>query len=134
VVNRRSFIVEVLRDRNALYRVLADGAVENDYTLKIVNKTDRPMQYLVSMAAAPADARLLDVPPRIDAPAGAVIPVPLRIIVPAPVHGRHTLVLEVEPVTDEAAAHRPAEPQRVASSFFGPSGTAASPEDSAGRP
>ena len=38
VFNRTPLIVDVLRDRNALYRELGDGAIENAYTFKIVNK------------------------------------------------------------------------------------------------
>jgi len=38
VTHRESLIVDVLRDRNALYRVVSDGAIENVYTLKLVNK------------------------------------------------------------------------------------------------
>ena len=33
--------LDVIRDRNALYRLLDDGRVENVYTLKILNKTER---------------------------------------------------------------------------------------------
>jgi cytochrome c oxidase accessory protein FixG len=39
IAHRAPLIVEILRDRNALYRTAADGAIENSYTLKIVNKT-----------------------------------------------------------------------------------------------
>jgi cytochrome c oxidase accessory protein FixG len=39
VTHRAPLIVELLHDRNALFRQLADGSVENSYTLKLVNKT-----------------------------------------------------------------------------------------------
>jgi len=42
VSHRAPLIVEILRDRNALYRLSNDGAIENSYTLKIVNKTRVP--------------------------------------------------------------------------------------------
>ncbi|MEP6938571.1 MAG: cytochrome c oxidase accessory protein CcoG [Rudaea sp.] len=45
VGNRAPLIVEILRDRNALYRLASDGSIENSYTLKIVNKT-RSSQHL----------------------------------------------------------------------------------------
>ena len=38
VFNRTPLLVDVLRDRNALYRIATDGGVENAYTFKIVNK------------------------------------------------------------------------------------------------
>ena len=44
ITHRNPLIVEILRDRNALYRETSNGEIENSYTLKIVNKTDRPMQ------------------------------------------------------------------------------------------
>ena len=40
VTHRSTFIVEALRDRNALYRIDTGGTIENAYTLKIVT---RPM-------------------------------------------------------------------------------------------
>ncbi len=41
VTHRASLIVELLHDRNALYRERPDGGIENGYTVKLVNKTDR---------------------------------------------------------------------------------------------
>jgi polyferredoxin len=120
VAHRKAFIVEVLRDRNALYRLLGDGSVENDYTLKIVNKTDNAVTYRVVLADAPAGARLMDVPERIDVPAGSVVPVPLRIVAPS-ARGRQAMALEVSAGTDDPLVHSAARTQRVESSFFAPS-------------
>ena len=52
VLTRTPLIVDVLRDRNALYRVLADGAVENVYTFKIVNKDQQPHRYRIRVHSA----------------------------------------------------------------------------------
>ncbi len=41
VFARSDVIVEVLRDRKALYRTISQGAIENSYNVKLVNKTDR---------------------------------------------------------------------------------------------
>src|SRR5690606_37607526 len=41
VTHRSELIVEVLRDRNALYRQSGDGSVANDCTLKVVNKSQQ---------------------------------------------------------------------------------------------
>src|SRR3546814_10046554 len=38
VTTRSPLIVDVLRDRNALYRSGSDGRIENGYTVKLVNK------------------------------------------------------------------------------------------------
>ena len=41
-LNSRSMLeLEVLRDRNVLYRTLHDGRIENSYTLKVANKSDQ---------------------------------------------------------------------------------------------
>ena len=122
VVHRRPFIAEILRDRNALYRVLGDGSVENGYTLKIVNKTDYAVLYRLHLAVGPTGARLMDVPARVEAPAGAVIPVPLRIVAPAATHDRQLMVLEVTSAGSGGAGEPPVMTQRVESSFFAPSG------------
>jgi cytochrome c oxidase accessory protein FixG len=50
VFNRTPLIIDVLRDRNALYRVVADGAIENAYTLKIVNKDQVAHRYAITLA------------------------------------------------------------------------------------
>jgi len=42
IVQRSPLIVDVIRDRNALYRADADGSIENAYTLRIVNKDGAP--------------------------------------------------------------------------------------------
>ena len=44
--------LDVIRDRNSLYRVLDDGQVENVYTLKILNKTERERHFDVSVIGA----------------------------------------------------------------------------------
>ncbi|MGD9583667.1 MAG: cytochrome c oxidase accessory protein CcoG [Lysobacterales bacterium] len=51
VTHRMPLLVDVLRDRNALFRTLADGSIENVYTLKIVNKDRQPHRYRISVDA-----------------------------------------------------------------------------------
>ncbi|MEY4760353.1 MAG: hypothetical protein RLZZ200_209 [Pseudomonadota bacterium] len=112
VMHRASFISEVIRDRNALYRVLPDGRVENSYQLKLVNKSDETREFLVTIESG--DALLLrDSPVRITAPAGEVIAVPLTISSTTMLKGRHRLHFRTEP-TDGGRG------RRTDSSFFGP--------------
>jgi len=115
VGHRSPFLVEVLRDRNALYRVAGDAAIENAYTLKIVNKTDQPADYLITLADEPAGATLQGLPERIEAPAGEVIAVPLLVRAPPGTRGRNPLTFVV------ASGEAPA--KETASSFFAPTGT-----------
>jgi len=41
--------LDVIRDRNTLYRTLDDGRVENVYTVKILNKTERARRFRISV-------------------------------------------------------------------------------------
>jgi polyferredoxin len=112
VSHRAPFLVEVLRDRNALYRLGEGGTVENAYTIKIVNKTDQPVQYTLALQGAPTGAVLRGLPDRIDAPAGEVISVPLMVTAPEGTSGRSSLRMTI---TSSAGVTR-----EVDSSFFGP--------------
>ena len=113
VGERSELIAEVLRDRNALYRTAGDGRIENGYTLKLVNKTDRPQTYLVEIEAAPGIA--LAGGPRVVVPAGAqqVLSVPLIVTAPAATQGRQALRFRIHAIDGTST-------ETVDSSFFGP--------------
>ena len=49
LLRRTPLDVDVIRDRNALYRMLDDGRVENVYNVKILNKTESPHRYAVTV-------------------------------------------------------------------------------------
>jgi polyferredoxin len=111
---RSPLIVEVLRDRNALYRVVGDGVVENDYTLKVVNKSDEDVVYRIVLEGA-ADGVELRGRGLEAVPAGAqqVISVPVVVAAPDSLRGRHPLSFRVESGDGQAS-------ETVDSSFFGP--------------
>jgi cytochrome c oxidase accessory protein FixG len=77
VAHRAPLILEVLRDRNALYRRGSGGAIENSYTVKLVNKTEGSQRVRLAVAddarVAVADAREMVLP------AGQVTSVPLTL-------------------------------------------------------
>ncbi|HET7843306.1 MAG TPA: 4Fe-4S dicluster domain-containing protein, partial [Xanthomonadales bacterium] len=50
LATRVPLLVDVLRDRNALYRIASDGVVENAYTLKVMNKDVAPHRYAIALA------------------------------------------------------------------------------------
>ena len=108
---RSTLIAEVLRDRNALYRETAAG-IENGYTLKLVNKDDRAQHYIVTLRAGNAGLVLRDTP-QIEVAGGDVASVPLTVLAPAKVRGRHAVQFDIRAADD--AAH-----EVVESSFFGP--------------
>jgi cytochrome c oxidase accessory protein FixG len=74
--------VDVMRDRNALYRLLDDGQVENVYNVKILNKTERPHRFVVSVRG---EGELSLDPPvaSFDVISGEVYPVAIRVRRPA---------------------------------------------------
>ncbi|MGA8204999.1 MAG: cytochrome c oxidase accessory protein CcoG [Woeseiaceae bacterium] len=50
---RTPMILDVIRDRNALYRELPGGLIENAYTLKIINQSDHARDFTLSVAGIP---------------------------------------------------------------------------------
>ncbi|MEJ2451143.1 MAG: cytochrome c oxidase accessory protein CcoG [Gammaproteobacteria bacterium] len=70
--------LDVLRDRNALYRTTDDGMIENIYTLKIANMDTRAHTYEVSIQSG-FPARLMMRDKHIHVPAGQSGEVPVRI-------------------------------------------------------
>jgi polyferredoxin len=49
VASRTPLALDVIRDRNALYRQTDEGLVENVYTLKLINMDDRAHRYGVTV-------------------------------------------------------------------------------------
>ncbi|HSN70844.1 MAG TPA: FixG Ig-like domain-containing protein, partial [Steroidobacteraceae bacterium] len=68
----------VLRDRNAIYRELPDGSVENVYTLRIINKDTVPHEVRVRLADA-ADMAIDTDRETYTIEAGEVFSVPARV-------------------------------------------------------
>ncbi len=111
VGHRSPLIAEVLRDRNALYRMVGDGRIENSYTLKIVNKDAKPQRYRISVAAASGIA-LPGGERTVNASAEEVLNLPLTLSAPGTVHGKQAVTFKVDAL--DGSAH-----QSVPSSFFG---------------
>ncbi len=68
---RTPLALDVIRDRNALYRETPQGLVENVYTLKIINMDDAPHEFRLS-ASGIEGVELLVEDPRIEVGAGDV--------------------------------------------------------------
>ena len=80
LAGRVPFAVDVLRDRARLYRLTAEGAIENVYTLKIMNKDQEPHAYRITIEPA---AFALTVPDTVEVPAGGIVDVPVRVRIAA---------------------------------------------------
>jgi len=78
IADRALLELDVLRDRNAIYRELGDGSIENVYTLRIINKDTRAHDVRIAMAAA--EGLTLDVDREsYTVAAGQVFSVPVRV-------------------------------------------------------
>jgi polyferredoxin len=99
--NRSVVGIDVMRDRNALYRERPDGRIENVYNVKILNKDRDAHEFRISGAGLEG----LEVDyagPTVWVDAGAVQSVPVRIRVPRDsVRGGADLVFSI------AATDRP---------------------------
>ena len=113
VTHRSPVIVEVLRDRNALYRIVGEHRVENSYTLKLVNKGNTGQQFRVRLDHPPAGVSLLGAGQPIRAVVGGVVAVPMTVVADPASPGRRDLRFVVE-ATDGSFS------QAVDSSLFGP--------------
>ena len=69
----------IIRDRNALYRVNFEGVVENTYTLKILNKTQQPLHFDIKVEHLPNTELALPKNVRIGAGVMQEIPITLAI-------------------------------------------------------
>ena len=49
LATRSNFQVEILRDRNALFRYTADSAIENSYQVRMINKSQVAQRYTISL-------------------------------------------------------------------------------------
>jgi cytochrome c oxidase accessory protein FixG len=101
---REPVALDVIRDRNALYRMLDDGRVENVYDLKIMNKTEQAHRFAVLVRGAGALA--LDPDPAVfPVRSGEVFPAAIRVRRPAyaPL-GSQTVSFEIRAL-DEPSLH-----------------------------
>lgn len=79
---RQPLGLDVIHDRNTLYRNLDSGEIENVYLLKILNKDNVPRRYLVAVSGTANDDReyRLDPPDAtFDVPAGEVFNAAVRV-------------------------------------------------------
>ncbi|MGA3159029.1 MAG: cytochrome c oxidase accessory protein CcoG [Steroidobacteraceae bacterium] len=103
---RKPIGLDVIRDRNSLYRMLDDGRVENVYTLKIMNKTEQAQRYRVSVSGPGALALDPDISYLVSA--GEVAPIALRVRrSPYEPRGAETIQFHISAVDDprQSATH-----------------------------
>jgi polyferredoxin len=75
---RKPVGVDVIRDRNALYRLMDNGQVENVYNVKILNKTERSHRFRITVSGY-GDLSLDTGAHWFDVGSGEVYPVAARV-------------------------------------------------------
>jgi polyferredoxin len=80
VSQRVPVLLDIIRDRNSLYRELNDGSIENIYTLKIMNMDKEAHSYKLTAAGIDAMKLEMDVE-NIHVDSGDVLSLPVRLVV-----------------------------------------------------
>ena len=80
ITGKSDLDVNILRDRNVLARKISGGRIQNIYTVKILNKTEHPRRYTLSVAGI-AGAEI-DGKTHLSVDTGAVSETVLRVNVP----------------------------------------------------
>ena len=78
MVTRTPLGLDIIRDRNALYRETTEGLVENIYTLKIINMDAQPHTYRLSVSGLEGLV-LISRKQEVRVDSGAVIELPVRV-------------------------------------------------------
>ena len=77
IVTRTPIILDVIRDRNSLYRELPDDMIENIYTIKLINQQNNARMFTLEVEGV--DGITLDgVPQQIEVAGGGVLSLPVR--------------------------------------------------------
>jgi cytochrome c oxidase accessory protein FixG len=78
LVTRTPLILDVIRDRNTLYREASGGVIENIYTLKIINQHHGEREFDIEVSGIEGIA-LDGVPNPLVVPGGVVLSLPVRV-------------------------------------------------------
>jgi cytochrome c oxidase accessory protein FixG len=78
VALRSPVSLDVIRDRNALYKLTDDGNVDNVYTIRILNKTEQAQRFVLEARGA-SPLTLIAKQTEYHVPSGAVYSLPLRV-------------------------------------------------------
>jgi cytochrome c oxidase accessory protein FixG len=99
LANRTPLIVDVIRDRNSLFREIGSEIIENSYTLKIINQSNVSQDFRVSVSGL-ENAELNGMPELIHVEGGEVLSLPTRVRVPrSDSNGVSNITFTVESVT-----------------------------------
>lgn len=102
LVLRTPFEVDVIRDRNALFRETSEGMIENVYTLKLINMDEAAHDYRLSVSGIDGMALVIE-RQSTRVPAGEVLSLPAKVRADPDALERRstTIVFTVEAEDDE---------------------------------
>ncbi len=104
MATRTPIILDVIRDRNVLYRELPGDIIENAYTLKVINQSEEPRTFALSVTGVEGIS-LDGVGDTISVDGGGVLSVPVRARVHRDnAYGIMTIQFNVAAVDDEGVA------------------------------
>jgi cytochrome c oxidase accessory protein FixG len=104
VMHRQEFIVDVLRDRNALYRTLDDGDIENSYTVKLINKLPKAARYSITLVEGEGIS-LVEAPLEVSTNPEEVVNLSITLHAEAgTIKGRRDVVLRVQSLEADGTA------------------------------
>jgi cytochrome c oxidase accessory protein FixG len=111
---RTPLILDVIRDRNVLYREVRGEWIENSYALKVINLDDKPHRYRLTVSGMPGLELTTPLDPIAVSP-GSVSSIPARLAAPtAGAGGVHRIVLTLAALDAPITVHEKAR-------FIGPS-------------
>ncbi|HCO43933.1 MAG TPA: cytochrome c oxidase accessory protein CcoG, partial [Gammaproteobacteria bacterium] len=100
---RPPVILDVIRDRNTLYRDVGRQGIENSYTVRIVNKHNRDHRYRLSVSGMPGIR--LETPDEIAIAGESVQTMPVSVTAPHEVAvGGNVVEFRLESLTDPGVA------------------------------
>ncbi|MGB5474633.1 MAG: cytochrome c oxidase accessory protein CcoG [Gammaproteobacteria bacterium] len=112
---RVSLGLDVIRDRNQLYRETSTGLIENVYILKVLNMDDTAHRYTLTVSGVPGLELRMDLP-EIRVESGDVLELPVRLQVDEAELKMRSSEIEFTLVADDAPALSATESAR----FLGP--------------
>ena len=101
LANRTPLIVDIIRDRNTLFREIGSEIIENSYTLKIINQGNVEKTFRITVSGLP-NIRIESATDTVTAAAGEVLSLPTRVQVPrADTAGISEITFTVESLEQE---------------------------------
>jgi cytochrome c oxidase accessory protein FixG len=104
MASRTPVILDVIRDRNSLYRELPDDAIENIYTLKIINQSNDVRDFSLQVSGM-QNLQLDGVTDRVRVEGGGVLSLPVRVRAQREeARGVNTIVFSIVALDDASVA------------------------------